>query len=201
MRSLQPQPSFRERVLLLAAVTLVFVAAYFGASFLMWRAPIVLAWDPVRLIPCISAYVIPYSSAYFVPVLLLVVRMDRSDFRRLIAALAATIVLSVPWFVLWPLVPPHAMLGIGPFESVLSLIYRTDVNGNCFPSLHVSLAFLTAAGVGRSNPKWRGLLMGWATLVAISTVVVHQHYLIDVFGGMAYAAVVWKAFFRKPVSE
>jgi len=53
--------------------------------------------------------------------------------------------------------------------TTLALVQRFDARSNCFPSVHVSVATLTA-------------LHG--TLIAVSCVLTKQHYLIDLPAGL-----------------
>ncbi len=70
---------------------------------------------------------------------------------------------------------------------------------NQLPSLHVSYAMLLGVSlwdVVASKKRWilaayRLLLTGICTLIALSTVLTHQHHLLDMFGGAVLAVTVF----------
>jgi membrane-associated phospholipid phosphatase len=64
---------------------------------------------------------------------------------------------------------------------------------NCFPSMHTAFCFYSALTVFRFGPSgWGASLLGWAALVALSTLLTKQHYLADALAGVSVAlAVVW----------
>lgn len=65
-----------------------------------------------------------------------------------------------------------------------------NLNYNCFPSLHVAFAW-TSALVFAKNCLWKGKVFfyTWALGISLSTVILHQHHVIDVLGGIALAWV------------
>ncbi len=101
-------------------------------------------------------------------------------------AFAAFVLMPVSGAELRPLhVPTDTLSG-----WALALNYRIDAPFNCFPSLHVATTTLTAIALARvSRPLgWLGATV--AALIAISTLLVKQHYLLDVVGGGLLGAVV-----------
>ena len=40
------------------------------------------------------------------------------------------------------------------------------------------------------------MLLGWATGVAVATLTVKQHYVVDLLAGVALAGAVWFVFYR-----
>lgn len=189
--------AFGERLFLFLCVWCFWGAVYFGVS-LIPVSPQVISWDPVWSLPYVSAFVVPYTSTYVMPLALLAVPCDRGTFRKFVTCHVAAILVSAPVFLLMPLVPPRAtVLGDGPLDVLLGLQYALDVDGNCFPSLHVTLAFLTAFAVGACVPRLRPVMLVWAALVAMSTVLVRQHYVIDAVAGVVIATVIWRVVFRR----
>lgn len=200
MHSPEKPFAFRERLVLFLSAWVLWAAAYYGVSLIPVTQR-VLAWDPVWSVPYVAAFVLPYTSAYVMPLVLLAVPCDRATFRRFVACFALAIAVSAPLFLLFPLVPPRTTaLGDAPLDRLLALQYALDVDGNCFPSLHVSLAFITALAVGRTMPPLRLAMLTWASFVAASTVFVHQHYVVDAAAGAIIGLVVWRVVFRRRAS-
>jgi membrane-associated phospholipid phosphatase len=64
------------------------------------------------------------------------------------------------------------------------------------PSLHVVFSSVIAlACASFARPPFRGLLWAWLTLIVLSTVLVHQHHLIDVLAALLLVVALrsrWK---------
>lgn len=77
----------------------------------------------------------------------------------------------------------------GLIESIYSTLFAVDMPHNMVPSLHVVfstliLLALANASVGEQN---KILWYGWLMVICASTLLVHQHHLIDVVAGLALA--------------
>jgi len=186
-----------ERYALFAAVYAFWAVLYFAVGrWNLGRPASVIVWDPVWHFPKISAFVIPYLSAFAMPFLVLATMRDRRTFRRFSLIGAATFVVSSAFFAAWPLTILRYQTGTGLFDRMLEWLYLVDKPTNLFPSLHVSMAFLFAKAVAYVRPKWNPWMVGWATLVAASTLFIRQHYLVDVIGGIIMAYAGWWLFLR-----
>jgi len=74
-------------------------------------------------------------------------------------------------------------------EELFALLYSLDLPHNLFPSLHVgytSLALLIIVGSERKN-SWIWLILGWWLLLMVSVLLMRQHYLADIIGGLLLA--------------
>jgi hypothetical protein len=72
-------------------------------------------------------------------------------------------------------------------HAAWALLYALDGPGNCFPSGHVTIPLVVAAGFGAQYPKTRWLLWPLLVLLLPSVLSTGQHYSWDVLGGMATA--------------
>jgi len=64
-----------------------------------------------------------------------------------------------------------------------------NLNFNKFPSLHVALSFTSAYFYGRARGFIYSIIFYiWAILIALSTLLIHEHYEIDVIGGIILSA-------------
>jgi membrane-associated phospholipid phosphatase len=107
---------------------------------------------------------------------------DDQQLNRILYTAYLQLLLSVPFFVLFPVrMPVEQFYPSVPFGWADVLWRWFDVPNNCFPSLHVSNSLLLL------HFNWRRphRLPYAAASVAIiaSTVLVKQHYLVDVLGG------------------
>ena len=85
-------------------------------------------------------------------------------------------------------VPRPVLNGTDFFTALLHTVYSSDQPYNAFPSLHAGFSILAVLSLNRSMPGYKALVV-WGILIAVSTVFVKQHYVLDVLGGSLLAAV------------
>lgn len=188
--------SLLERVLIAAGIALFCSAGFFGIAWLNARraasgAPYVhletaldrwIAFDPRWIWIYLS-----YYPACFVP--LLTWKRIRL-FRQIAAGYALEFGIC---FVSFALI--HARMaqppvpGDGPNEWAVRMLFGADPGFNIFPSLHVANALFVAAMCSRVSRPLGRVMWVWAILVSMSTVIVKQHYVVDVVGGALLAAL------------
>jgi membrane-associated phospholipid phosphatase len=79
------------------------------------------------------------------------------------------------------------LTGSDPLTRMIRDVYAGDPPFNDFPSLHVSLSVIMAIHWWRFSQKLRWPVVILAGLIAISTVMVKQHYVGDIPGGLILA--------------
>lgn len=85
---------------------------------------------------------------------------------------------------------------IGPdfFSQMIVWIYEHDQENNTFPSSHVFYAIMCSYFLALAYPAFTLLFTVIGFLIAISTVLVKQHHLADIVGGILWAAgSIWIA--------
>jgi len=129
---------------------------------------------------------------------------ERADLRRLVLTLITAAAICWAGFAIYPVEFPRYLYPL-PDDSSLSTLRLAELRlsddpDNCLPSLHVALAAAIAATLReRTLPRWvRVAAPLWAVAVAISTVTVKQHYVVDVWTGAlaglcAYLVCAWAA--------
>lgn len=74
-------------------------------------------------------------------------------------------------------------------------LYSCDTNTNVCPSLHVIGSFAAVFGVFHSkklrSAALKFIIIVSAAIIALSTVFIKQHSVVDVFAGIALSAAVW----------
>jgi membrane-associated phospholipid phosphatase len=139
---------------------------------------------PIFAIPYVS--LIPYIGLSLVAFLFFRIRVYRS------AALTMIVVWFISYgfyFFLQSYVARPAIMGTDPFSGMIRTIYASDQPYNDFPSLHTSLSTVIAIHWWRFDRRTGILASIWTALIVASTVLVKQHYLADVAGGLVLAAV------------
>lgn len=171
-----------NRALLLGVFTAAFCLVYAGADLLAGLVPYRL--HP----PYLHWPFMPQLSGLYLSVDLMLLwlffRLPPHRLTGLFAGLLSQLVIAGPLFVVLPFAPPPGAQTDSSFWFRLADLI--NLNNNYFPSLHVAFAITCALYAGR--PFW----WVWATGIACSTLLTHQHYLIDVLGGGVLAGLTYR---------
>lgn len=180
----------RHFILLWGLLSLEFAVVYFGADWITAHRSLRLQlYANFELgIPLVPFMVVPYTTMYAIFFCAPFVLKCRAGLDRLALAAAKVIGIAGIAFVALP-----AQLGFPPTDSGhsawsagLRIARMVALKYNLVPSLHVAL-FTLCVGVyftSVSRSARIGLVL-WLMVVAASTVLTHQHHLIDVIAGLA----------------
>jgi membrane-associated phospholipid phosphatase len=145
------------------------------------------------------AWMIVYGSLYvFVGILPLLVVRQRELFRRALQGYLLVMLVAYAGFLIYPTVAPRPadVPGDGFAAWSLRLAYSLDPPYNCFPSLHVAWAFVSALTCYRVHRGVGAAAALWAGLIGASTMYTKQHYFVDVAAGAFEAFVAYVLFLR-----
>jgi membrane-associated phospholipid phosphatase len=167
------------------ATSLIYESLNHGPNRILLETPLdrALPVVPIFAIPYVS--LIPFIGVSVIAFLFLRVRIYRS------AALTMIIVWFVSYafyFFLQSYVARPPITGIDPFSALIRSVYASDQPYNDFPSLHTSLSTIIAIHWWRVDRRIGIAAAIWTALIVASTVLVKQHYLADVAGGLVLAA-------------
>ena len=136
-------------------------------------------------IPLLPAALLGYMSIYVLFLAGPFILRDRREFTALVLGLAASILLGGIGFLLVPAraaFPPPGELGA--WTALFQLADRLNLDHNMVPSLHVALSVACVAAFSRhANKPGRVALWLWAAGIAASTLLTHQHHVVDVVTG------------------
>jgi len=152
-----------------------------------------------------------YSAAYFIlfPVLAIALlialgrREELAPFRVLCLAVTADYLVSLPWFVMFP-VPErwaypesNAILLSDQWSSTLiNSIRPISAINNSFPSTHVSLSVIIIIISWLFHVRFRSAMTALAMMVIAATFVLGIHWLADIVGGVGVGflsvAIAWR---------
>lgn len=184
----------RYAVLPLAASVVLNSAVYYGGRLLAaGRRHFDLSTDLDRLLPFVPAFIVIYvlSFAFWIVGYLVIGRESRSVCFEVLAAEQISKLFCLVFFVVLPTTmirPP--VLSDGFLYDLTRLIYRLDAPDNLFPSIHCLeswFCFRGAMKCKKVNRPYRVFCLVAALLVFTSTILVKQHVLADVLGGVAAA--------------
>jgi membrane-associated phospholipid phosphatase len=139
-------------------------------------------------LPFSAAWVFAYTTYYLFAFSPLFYARRPPYFRRVFAAMTATMAITYAFYLVLPTVNdlrPSSLDGAPGFAAWLTrLVYSGDTLYNGFPSLHIALSCVAALSLGEVDRRVR--IGAWivAALIGISTVLLKQHYLADVAGGV-----------------
>jgi len=182
---------------LAALVSLVgglwFVLVYSGCDAITAHrdARVRIHFDWETKIPFVPDAVLVYMSIYPLFFAAPFVLRQRQEFLALAVTLNTVILAGGLGFLLLPAqlaFPPSDELGL--FPHLFRFADRLNLTYNLVPSLHVALSVACiGAFVSKTGQAGRILLWSWSAAIAASTLLTHQHHLVDVVsgGGLGWA--------------
>jgi len=184
-------------------LSLLFLVVYGGTSWITSLRSDVgtwyYAWE--RYIPFVPLMIIPYMSIdlFFVAAPFLCRR--QSELRLLSRRITLAILIAGFCFLVYPLklaVPRPVVTG---WIGVLwGWFVSMDRPFNLLPSLHIALRTLLAEHYARHTLGWlRPAIAVWFSLIGCSTLLTHQHHVVDVIGGFILATACFYLVTEMPV--
>jgi membrane-associated phospholipid phosphatase len=143
-------------------------------------------------IPLVPSFLVAYMSIYLLFVGVPFVLRTRREVASLAIALALTILVAGVGFLLVPATLAWSPApDVGHWAPLLRLADRMNLTYDLVPSLHVAMSVVCIeAFARRAGQRTTVLLRGWGILIAASTVLTHQHHLLDAITGYALALVI-----------
>ncbi len=179
-----------EALLLSLAQGLWWILIYHGANYLTgqhtFRVPLHLPWE--LAIPFVPAFILAYQSLSLAFTLAPFILRSRAELRTLTRTLFLVTAVAGVGFVLVPGEPAYPPADPGAWSDLFAINRQVVLQYNMAPSLHVALSCVVlAAYARRCRGVGKTLLAGWAGLIALATLLTHQHHLVDVISGLALA--------------
>ncbi|MFN7147272.1 MAG: phosphatase PAP2 family protein, partial [Myxococcota bacterium] len=173
----------------------VVVLVCYGLGKLSEPARLLPLTDLDRAIPFLPWTVWIYGSGSKAALLAWLLVPDGRAGRRLFLTLALCSVVTCTFFVLWPTTYPRELYPL-PAGDTATLVELADLRAadsptNCFPSLHVALAWGLALCWSGFLRRGRFLPLVWAAAVSVGTLTTKQHYVVDVPAGALIGVGAW----------
>lgn len=143
-------------------------------------------------IPFVPEFVLVYMSIYLLFVAAPFILRERKEFLSLAMSLNIAVLIAGIGFLLIPgslgFQPPR---DLGAYPKLFRFADQLNLTYNLVPSLHVALSVVCISAYARRvRTIGRILLWSWAAAIALSTLLTHQHHVIDVITGWALAVFV-----------
>jgi membrane-associated phospholipid phosphatase len=191
----------RETLPLSALFVLIFYVFYGTAS-------VVTGLHDVRLhihfhfeqyLPFVPAFALVYLSLNVMLALAPFILRTRQAFLPLFLTMSVETILASLCFVLLPVADGDTpVLASGFWGNVFLFADVVNLDYNNIPSLHVAFAFTAALAFRqRCGPVGTMLFYSWAVTIALSTLLTHQHNILDVITGIALAGIVMRVVYPK----
>ncbi|MCJ8010970.1 phosphatase PAP2 family protein [Paenibacillus sp. KQZ6P-2] len=157
-------------------------------------ASLITAWD--HLIPFVPAFIIPYLIWYPYIFLMFVVffRKDRMVYYRSLTLTCIGLVICYLIYFVFQTTMQRPEIGhVGILNWLVSFVYSTDAPYNCFPSIHVLTSHIVLKAAYQCKLNKRALTAASVTswMIIISTLLVKQHVLMDVAGGILLSEMLY----------
>ena len=157
-------------------------------------------------IPFVRQFVLIYVLWYplMLGTTLYLLLKDRRAFLRYARSVVLGLTACMLTFVLLPSgqeLRPAEVPGSDLTARLLRAIYAADTNTNVFPSMHVVGTLAAVIGIFDSRSAPRGVQWGVAALgvlINASTVLIKQHSVLDILGGVVLYWLVYLAVYRLP---
>lgn len=195
--SLPDAARWRAYLRFMGVFYLTFFPIYFGVGYLAGNIHdrFCLYWPWERDTPLIPWMIWPYLSL-FTLFLLPLFHLNPGQISALSRQSTATLALAGMIFLLIPAqsgFPPTIVDGL--HQPIFELLARVDTPHNLAPSLHVAFsALILLECAARTSPSLAWSYRFWLLLLSVSTVLVHQHHIVDVISGLALALVMRRLF-------
>jgi membrane-associated phospholipid phosphatase len=152
-------------------------------------------------IPFVPWMTVFYMSLYGLFFLAPFILRTRREFAAIVSTMAVAIAVSGVAFLLFPAELAFAPVReeqLGVWAGIYHIADDLNLTYNLLPSLHVTFAVICAAAFSlrAPGPAKAGLWL-WAFLIAASTVLTHQHHILDVVTGWLLALVCVRTVFRR----
>jgi membrane-associated phospholipid phosphatase len=182
-----------QALFLALLVTAWWVLVYHGTNWLTERRVdrVRVHLDAELAMPFVPPFVLAYLSMELVFLAAPFILRTRRELEALALTLVVATAAAGVSFVLFPAELAYPRQDPGAWSCLFAFARQMALTYNLVPSLHVAMSCIClAAYADHCGVAGKALLGGWAAAIALSTLLTHQHYLLDVVTGLALAAVV-----------
>ena len=184
-------PDKRRMLVHAAACYLLFIATWVPVNaYSVGKDAATLYLPGESSLPFVPEFEYLYAFGYVLPVIALLSIPTVRGAVRVLIAFVLTLTVAYATYLVFPVYLERPELRVDSLATFLLSLEYKDPSYNHFPSLHVAFVWLGyfAARRGLGRP-W--LYAAFALGVTASTMLVKQHYFLDLVYGFALAWVTW----------
>ncbi|HEX4588669.1 MAG TPA: hypothetical protein VH120_01990 [Gemmataceae bacterium] len=177
-------------ILLAVPLASWWVVVYVGADWLTaWRSDRVRVHLDFELgMPFIPAWILAYLSLDLMFLGAPFILRSRRELRALALCLAGVTAVAGAGFLLVPAELAYPPSDVGRWAGLFAVARAMALRYNLVPSLHVAMSCICLAAYGtRCGMVGKSFLTAWGVAIVGSTLLTHQHHLIDVATGLVLA--------------
>ncbi len=188
-----------KKLLLFAGVFGIIASVYFGiAEYTLGRSAKTLFLLPIDAqIPFIPEAIFAYMSFHlfcFLPVFISSVSISKSIETIFAACIAFTIMFGFYLIVPSAYPRPEIQSCDSWSHALLAYYYVADPPNNTFPSSHVAITAILILQISPYLRRFYWFFVFWGASIIVSTLLVKQHYVVDVLSGITLAPIsIWMA--------
>jgi membrane-associated phospholipid phosphatase len=184
---------FAQALVPAVPVGLWWVVVYHGANWLTERRQfrVRVHLNAELAMPFVPPFILAYLSLDVVFLLAPFVLRDIRELQALALSLFAVTAVAGVGFLLFPAELAYAPRDPGGWSVLFAVARKMALRDyNLVPSLHVAMSSLCLAAYATHCGLLGKILLGsWAALIALSTLLTHQHHTADVVAGLALAVI------------
>jgi hypothetical protein len=180
-----------QTLVLALPVTLWWGFVYHGANWLtdLRSDRIRVHLDAELAMPFLPPFILAYLSMDLVFVPAPFILRSRWELEALALSLVVVTAVAGLSFLLFPAELAYPPCDPGAWSGLFSFAREMALPYNLVPSLHVAMSCIClAAYATHCGVAGKALLGTWAAVIALSTLLTHQHHMLDVATGLALAA-------------
>lgn len=150
------------------------------------------------MIPFMPLFVLPYL--LYIAVILAPLIMSWKDNKMFLAVsssfLFAAVICNILFIVFPTAIHRPEVVAASIFDRLVLFVYSIDSIVNCFPSEHVAFSLLACLCMWHINRRAAYVLGAITAFIIPATLLIKQHYIPDIFGGIALALICYFFVFR-----
>ncbi|MBK9323777.1 MAG: phosphatase PAP2 family protein [Bdellovibrionaceae bacterium] len=189
--------TFKSYAVASVQLSVVFVVLYgFSNSLAAQRTDTYQLWMNWELaIPLVPSMIAVYLSLNLLTLLPLFT-LESNQIQALGKGLVISTFIAAFFFLVFP---AHAgftrTTDVGFWAPVFEILFSLDHTANTFPSLHITYSFLTVRAISTVHSRMNTFLHLWFVLIVFSVLLIHQHHVIDIVGGIFLAELCCRRYF------
>jgi membrane-associated phospholipid phosphatase len=194
--------AFKFQVILAVLFEVVYLSTNYLTSLHSHRLR--LHFDFELLFPFFPAWAGIYLSLWGLVLSIPFVLGNPVAVQALSRTIGGQIAIAGPCFLLFPseaAFPKH-ILPSSITTSIYEVARNLSLDHNMLPSLHATFAVTIGWIFGTHTPLLgKAAFLGWAILICLSTVLTHQHHMIDIVAGLALSWITIKLIYNPMIKQ